>query len=369
MNPNNILINRNDLKNLLLVILILILGVGVTNNFDYKAYSMSYSNLIETNFEKGYRFIENFFYSKGVHFNLFKAIIIGTSIFIILKLSNRYLPKKSKYIYYIIFMIYPLSFFAYSLRTTIATAFLYIGIILLIEKVRFSNLLFILLIYLASLFHISIVFFGIYLIIPILTKFINNRKDILTFNLVFTVIISLMIILSLNEVLLQYFIDLIWGLLSGIFNISSAKEDYITISGNYGYLLFVISNVLFFITFIIIKNYILKYKYTELDKLESNKKKYIFIEYAYLISLILFFLAPLLKVNTEFSRIYKIIFPIFISASILGVSIMKRCKERTIVKILIVITTVYCFIIYVLPYFHDILLPMITDNWIFTKLK
>lgn len=354
-----------QLSSFFMFLIVILFAVANINTFDYPEFEASYYGVINTKFESGYAFFEDLFFSLGVNFDFFKLVLIGFSMLLVHRTVKRYIHSSLVWMFYIAFLVFPIDFFAYSLRNTIAISIVIFAFKFLLEDNKFGVLKFIIFILIAMQFHVSSFVFIVFVIIPILSK--NNNKLMLRLFLTFVLVISTLLIISSQA--LQLFMNFVINNVLPLVGAGGHKSGYFQIAGRWGFLLSVIPHLLFFILLNMCKKNLNKYDKGSDRQIDHGDEKINninkFVSYVYYSNILLTFVIPIIRVNFEFTRIFKSITPLYYIAVIAVISFLKiRNRRYYPIVLLLFITVIINYFIYVWPYRTITYYTLFSDNWI-----
>ena len=349
-----------------MTVIAIVLVTACTNTYDYSEFRASYNGLIKTSFEPGYVFFERLFFNYGISFDVFKLIVLGISMFMIHKTVKEYIDNGIIWRYYLAFMIFPLYFYAYSIRNAIAVSIVIYAFRYLLENSKRGYIKYILAVLISASFHVSSIIFLVFIVIPILAS-TNNKKLLLRLFIAFIIFFS--IVITASSTLLQSFMDFIWSIIFLILDIPDYKKSYFQIVGRWGFLLSVITHVSSFILLYTCKNYLERTKNNTKTKSEYNmmyrSKVSKLMNYVYYSNILLTIVIPIIRVNGEFTRIYKSITPLYYISAISVIGLLRSEKRRyMLINLLLITTVIINFAVYVWPYRTITFYTLFTDNWI-----
>jgi hypothetical protein len=343
------------------VIILVILGItiiygGATNNFDYETFKWSYEGLINTNFEPGYKLIETLFANLNVSYNFFRLCIAVISITLVSISVNKFIEKKYKLLFYISFFFVTVPFFAYSLRSAIAFSIIMYAFTKLIVGKKMDKFLYFILIIIAMQFHISTVIFLLFLLVP---KY--KSKNVMSSYIFLYMFFSAILLMTISDSILLFFINVIFDLVLIPLGVSESKLDYTLIEVRFGFILFSISQ-LGFVTVLYFVKTRMKIDIERTDSIGILKiKLHHFVLYS---SYLMFLVIPLMRLNTEYSRLIRGISPLYYLAIFSSLSLLSNKSRKTTI-IITTIVTIVNLLIYVFPYLNETFYPLFRDNWIF----
>jgi hypothetical protein len=338
-----------DLKLIILLIsLIIFMGVGSKSTFDYLNYKWSYENLLYSSFEPAYLILEDFVFTLGIEYVDFR-LLIG----ILVTLLNFYFPikilrKKDLLVFILCYFLISLPFFSYNLRSAIAFSIINNYLISICQNMKFSKIHFILIIFIASLFHTSSLIYLIFLFLP------TNFKLSLKYSILFIFVILISVILTLLPNVQIFIINIFFNLILIPLGVDESKLIYTIQQGNLGFLLFIFSMFLFFFYFYSSKGFLNSNTSNLKHRSPFNRSFFYLLLYS---SILLFILFPFLRLNTEFSRIIRGISPFYIFGMIY-ISSNYISRFKLISNVLLILIFAYHFLLYVFPYMNETFYPL-----------
>lgn len=250
---------------LLIILLILFVGLrdGTTVGIDSPAYYGFYSEK-NANVEYGYKFLNIFFSQNNMPYNIFLLTINSIALINL----GRYIKLNSYYLIFPLF-IYFSDFYLYfnfsGIRQAIAMSFVALSIFYIFENKRNISLL---LIFMASLFHVSSLVFLLALFVP---------KEKMKFSKYF----NFLIILVIGVYAAGYLIEVVPYLNNKFMYYSSLQEHSDNILSNY-YVGLVKRSIVLLSVFLVYRNFF-------------NNNKNFFLYNLYLVGFIIYLVSYLIS--------------------------------------------------------------------------
>lgn len=345
----------NKILLLLVIIYMIILMGGNTQNPDYQLYKISYESSHFYEKDIGYGFLITICKYINLNFNQFKLLtaIIG---FLLIHFSVSKLVK-NEWLFYLLYLIYPFFFDIVQIRNFLCMSFLIFATTLLTNNNRLNQIFFVLFVLIGASFQkIGLVYLPLIL-------FINSKnKKIFKFILSFSIIFSVFI--GLNK-------SLILNILANISLLNNLKglENYMKINTNYGWIILWLEQIIAFVisrlALQIIENGIKK------NLINKDSKLYKYVNIVYFINLYCFIFLPLFSLDENYTRIIRNVIPLNI---ILFVMILENKKQIVSTyndtwyyKLYSILVYSYQLIMLALlanTYANNIIIPVFTENWI-----
>lgn len=350
-------INKKSFINLTIIIFLVIIIVlygGATNNFDYETFKLSYNQVINTSFEPGYKLIESLFSNANINFDLFRLIIALFCVTLFVLRVNEFVDQKYRLYIYLIYLLTVVPFYSYSLRSAIGFSIITFAFKYLATKKDKDLIKFIILVFIAGMFHTSSLISMLFILIPIL-----NKKGDLNRSVIYLFYGSLLMLLVISPIITKTILDFIFENILIPIGVSETKIVYTDISVRLGFILFSLCQIMF----AIILSFVNKSISFDLFQHENYKLKSKLIIFAYDASLLLLMIIPILRITTEYSRFIRGFSSLYYIAVFSSLSILSK-RNKMIVSILLILTVTINFITFVYPYLEETFYPLFKENWI-----
>ncbi len=354
--------NSIDIGELFVVLITFVILSANSRAYDYQPYMLQYNGKNISSFEFGYVWLTKIFSSLGFSFDVFKLFIAAFLLTVIICITKK--KQASVKLVLILYFVYPLPLDAYSLRNTLAKAFVYVAICFMC-KPSFNNFLkAIIFTGIGAAFHKTMLFYLFPIGVVYLLK-VNRTIRRKTIKVLTVIAISFGIMIALNRSLLNSFIQLV-----GTLSVFDSKFVYLDIQGNYGYLLTAFLQVGY------IYSLTLCAKLNKSAALQTNevetKEREEFIKVVTIFCASTMFLLPFFKMNSNYTRLFANVIPMMIIAisSTLKIKAIDKnsVRLRKTIKFLIFLLTVATFVVYV--YFDRAQQwdTLFSGNWIIEKI-
>lgn len=350
----------------LMFIFTLILLVGNTKTHDYIPYMNNYYGYIQSDFESGYTFISEKFNGLGISFDIFKLISMGTGLLLINYTALKFLTKKMLWTFYLLYLIYPLVLDTSAIRNTLAMCIVIYAIPFLSKDTKKDTLIYTLLIFVASLFHmISLIY-----LLLLLIKVYDNRKRInkKISKVIFIFLIFNMLLMIVSRGYTTMVLNLIETFFMNSEIISNEKSVYFDIVGNFGFLIYIFYQLLS----IFCLKYVCHFHKQQGEKTNNSVAKlYDITKYIFFINLLMLIISPLYRVNSNFFRIYRNITPINHMAILSMLNTKNNKKTTKIYGVILIyfLATIALAYIQIEPMKEIAVYTLFTDNWIINLFK
>lgn len=354
----------SEIISYILFLLSVILVAASTKTHDYISYSKNYYGYMNSNFEVGYTYISNFLFSLGVSFDIFKLITMGIGMILIRSTAKKILGSEMLWIYYILYMIYPLALDSPAIRNTLAMSITIFAFPYLIDKKRGSGIKYMLLIFVASLFHGTARFYYLLIVLRIYNKQHSIINKLL--RLSFAILILNAIIMSLYKPYLTIVLNIMEQFLVSNDYMDIKKTVYFDIVGNFGFLLFAGYQLLSIYVIKHITN-IFESRLRDVNSPNKNEnmKLYNFAKYLLYCDVLLLLLVPVYRVNSNYFRLFRNIIPLIYISILSSLRNVKSHKIKTIaiIALFFVATIVFAYL-QIEPEKEIIFFTLFSDNWI-----
>jgi hypothetical protein len=277
------------------------LNYNAVNVADFNAYSSIYNQISATQlYQTGYGWyiLNNLGRILGLDYNLYKVCSI-TICMIILWIVSKTMVGESSNLIFGLYLLYPALLDAIQLRFFTAMTMVLMGILFLSKQKVWSTIVYVLIVLLAASVHTSVLFYLLFAAYPIISKHREKLKYIVVASAIILMafkskLYNLIAFIS-NDRQMQY-LDKSTGVTSG-----SGYIPVVTIASIF--LLYLINHQIF-------QEISEDISFSETDKKNS--------EMISGISLMMFFMIPLVMLSGEFFRAFRIMFVLtYISLAIL----------------------------------------------------
>lgn len=345
--------------------IVLIIAGGCYNTFDYTNYKHIYEGVYSAeSMEKGFSLLQKLSNSLGFTYEGFRFLIIFFSILCIAATTYRLIGKYLMF-FELFYFFTPLSFDIANIRNMIANAIFYMVFLssIKLRKNKVTDYIFyVLSILILALFHRSIFVYiiFIYALSQSNKENFNAKRKNYTFMIVLVVIFTCILVLSRSicEGVLQTLLYVV----NNIINLPESKLLYFDIKGRYGYILYSICHLSFLITIAYVRKLLYKYR-----PIMNNNYKFLYtkrlIDAVYLCNILLILFLILVRVNSEFYRIFRGVQGLEYVCFFATIRYIPKGKERIIAYTMIIISVIINFIILIYPYIYDIFFTLFTDNF------
>lgn len=305
------------ISTLLLLIFFFLLVGGNSDNADYLNYIWSYQDSTDFTWNKigywAYFLIIALSRSFGFDFVTYRLVMYGIG-FLFLYLFMRKIVGWSP-LFLILYFIFPMGIDATQMKNFVAMAILTYAFTFLCYPSKKNTFFYSILVLLASGFHVV---FIIFLPAPLFKKIMEIRY----FSLIFGIMVLSMIILLSAGPGNTLFMNLLGAVTPE--DLTNKRELYLAQSVRFGYIAYLIANVLTTIG--------LKYAQNVVDNsLTATVNEKNFVHLAYTCSLYAFLFFPLYMFTLQFARLFRDLFPIFHAAVVIALNVI--CPKYLTVNI------------------------------------
>jgi hypothetical protein len=338
--------NKNSIFLFLLIIFLVTIMGGNSNNPDYDNYEIyyyNYGNVFAPDI--GFRFVNIFFRTLGFSYNLYRLMVSILGFYFIYLAARKY--AYNSFLVFILFAIYPFLLDVVQIRNFLMYSIVAYAIIFLEEKKYLKYFFWIVI---ASSIHVSAI---IYLPIVI---FSNLKKNIfLKAYLLFFIIIGIFI--GLNRDLLESITTTIFNFL---LQFGNRFESYSSIKTRFGYLLYWLIHLSIFLVLRWSKKIVFS------DTFLISKKNKNYVQLVYNLNLYVMLFLPLYVLEITYFRFTRnILFLNYIVFSLAFSSIKNNLSKKILfITIVFVLSFVYFYVSIYGPHLEDIIKLVFEYNWI-----
>lgn len=346
----------SDIFFLVVFFALVVMVGGCTDTFDYSNYRDLYNGRMSfVNIEGGFESLMKLCSASGLPYNIFRlGLISGCYSAIFFRM--RAIIGNSVLAIMVLYFFSAAAFDAVNLRNTIVLAlFLFSFLTIVFSETSGAKAKALVTVSFGVFFH-KIALFYVFLIL--LLVFPKLRKIDKASDFLFMFGISVFFLLSIDKSVLQAIGDFIFSIISSL-GVLDTKKLYFNVQGNYGYLMYSFCSLLYIaIVWLLRKLYLMQnYRSYSVGKLLSCVNFY---------NLIVVFLLPTIRMNSELYRLFRNMqlveyFCFFYCMRFIPL----RAADRILFYGMIVFACVINFICIILPFSHQIFLPMFTSNFIF----
>lgn len=336
-------ITKRQLLNFFVLLLFIILAGGNTANPDIGNYKYGY-RLMNTISEGSwfYYYLRNLFVGAGISFEYFRLFLYAMG-FCVLSIANKKLTNGSTFTY----IFYGISLLLIDSTQTynfVGLCFLYLAVAYLISGVKRSRLLFVLLLVVASGFHIVFLFY-----IPFV--FFYNRTDTKQLTKLYIWVMAIVLLVSTVVSLTG-----LASLMTRVFDFTglSSYQGYLVSRTRYGHFYPMMTHLV-----CCLFTYVFYKKATNAEKQGGDMERICFLLCLYGI-----FAFPFFRFQLSFGRLTR---NLALLPCISGIYFSTRGNILVRRNIVIVLLLLACFLGYFSTYssyMEQIVVPFFHNNWI-----
>lgn len=351
----------HDIIPILTTAFFILLAAGCYSVYDYDSYKLLYTGIYsKANLESAFAWLMTEAFGLGISYEAFRFLIIASCYTTLTCVAYKYIKSKVIYIQILyLFSAYAHDFF--NLRNFIVTALFTTAFFIAVFSKKHGLIKYVIIVVLGIFFQKTSFFFLLFLY-PIIKVKRESYCAIRKSRSLWVVLAMLAAtVFVLSETLLNAMAGAAWNIVFYFTGAPPHKVEFFVARGRYGFLLYSMCHLMFTGTILAMKHSISRNYVGNCSV--SERKELSLIETVNMCNIIMLFFIPLIKVNSEFYRVFRNLQWIEYITFFVGLNyIKKRTKRKLFLLFLIIVTAGVNFAVIVAPYAEDVFITMFTDN-------